>query len=56
MPVNKDLNIYGKWDDTTPVTYTINYIGVDKNGTKTVIANQETGRAMSGSFITFDAL
>jgi len=55
MPVNKDLNIYGKWDDTTPVTYTINYIGVDEDGTKNVIANQETGRAMSGSSITFDA-
>ena len=51
MPVNRDLNLYAKWNADVLITYTIKYQLED--GTE--IAPPTTGSALAGSTKTFDA-
>ena len=51
MPVNRDLNLYAKWNSDSLVSYTIKY--ELENGTQ--IAPPTTGSALAGSTKTFDA-
>lgn len=51
MPVNRDLNLYAKWNSDSLVSYTIKY--ELENGTQ--IAPPTTGSALAGSNKTFDA-
>ena len=51
MPVNRDLNLYAKWNADVLITYTIKY--QLENGTE--IAPPTTGSALAGSTKTFDA-
>ncbi len=64
MPVNKDLDLYGKWSSNTLVEYTISYAldankdGVadtDAGGNVIYIAEETTGSGLAGSTKTFDA-
>ncbi len=51
MPVNRDLNLYAKWNADTLVKYTIKY---QLEG-GTTIAPDTTGSALAGTTKTFDA-
>ena len=51
MPVNRDLNLYAKWNADVLITYTIKYQLED--GTE--IAPPTTGSALAGSTKTFEA-
>lgn len=55
MPVNKDLNLYAKWNANTLVTYTIKYAVKNEDGTLTYIAKETTGSALAGTTKTFEA-
>lgn len=55
MPVNKDLNLYAKWNANTLVTYTIKYAEKNEDGTLTYIADETTGSALAGTTKTFEA-
>lgn len=52
MPVNKDLQVYGKWSSNVLKTYTIHY---KIQGTDTKIADSTTGSGLAGITKTFDA-
>ena len=52
MPVNKDLQVYGKWSSNVPKPYTIYYKIQD---TDTQIADPTTGSGLAGITKTFDA-
>ena len=52
MPVNKDLQVYGKWSSNTLKEYTIYYKIKDTN---TEIAAPTTGSGLAGVTKTFDA-
>lgn len=53
MPVNKDLDLYAKWNANTLVTYTIRYVVIGEDGTE--IAPPTTGSALAGTTKTFEA-
>ncbi len=55
MPVNKDLDLYGKWSSNTLMEYTIKYAVENSDGTLTYIADEETGSGLAGSTKTFEA-
>lgn len=55
MPVNKDLDLYAKWNANTLVTYTIKYAVKNKDGILTYIADETTGSALAGTTKTFEA-
>ena len=52
MPVNKDLQVYGKWNSNVLKQYTIYY---KIQGTDTEIADPTTGSTLAGITKTFDA-
>ena len=52
MPVNKDLQVYGKWSSNVLKEYTIYY---KIQGTDTEIADPTTGSGLAGITKTFDA-
>ena len=52
MPVNKDLQVYGKWNSNVLKQYTIYY---KIQGTDTEIADPTTGSTLAGTTKTFDA-
>ena len=53
MPVNRDLNLYAKWNSNKLVEYTIRYKLNDENGVE--IAAETKGSALAGTTKTFDA-
>ncbi len=55
MPVNRDLNLYGKWSASTMVPYTIKYAVENGDGTLTYIADDTTGNALALTTKTFEA-
>lgn len=63
MPVNKNLEIYAKWSDSTVVSYFVYYRAVDENGDVVLdangnpleIAEPTTGQALTGISRTFEA-
>ncbi len=55
MPVNRDLNLYGKWSANTMVPYTIKYAVENADGTLTYIADDTTGNALALTTKTFEA-
>ncbi len=64
MPVNKDLDLYGKWSATVMVDYIIRYAvdedqdgnaDVDADGNIIYIAEPTTGKALGATSKTFDA-
>lgn len=55
MPVNKDLDLYAKWNANTLVNYTIKYAVENKDGTLTYIADETTGSALAATTKTFEA-
>ena len=52
MPVNKDLQVYGKWSSNVLKTYTVYY---KIQGTDTEIADPTTGSGLAGVTKTFEA-
>lgn len=56
MPINKDLKVYGKWNSTTPVDFTVYYKLLDANGNETdiQIAEPLVSKALDGTSITFE--
>lgn len=52
MPVNKDMQVYGKWSSNVLKQYTIYY---KIQGTDTEIADPTTGSALAGVTKTFEA-
>ena len=55
MPVNKDLQVYGKWSSNVLKEYTIYYKYVDASGNKIEIAAPTTGSGLAGITKTFEA-
>ena len=55
MPVNKDLDLYAKWNANSLVTYTIKYAVKNEDGTLTYIADETTGSALAATTKTFEA-
>lgn len=55
MPVNKDLQVYGKWSSNVLKEYTIYYKYVDASGNEIEIAAPTTGSGLAGITKTFDA-
>lgn len=55
MPVNKDLDLYAKWNANTLVTYTIRYVVIGEDGTEIEIASPTTGSALAATTKTFEA-
>ena len=55
MPVNKDLDLYAKWNANTLVTYTIKYAVKNEDDTLTYIADETTGSALADTTKTFEA-
>ncbi len=55
MPVNRDLDLYGKWSANTLVEYTIKYAVENADGTLTYIAEDTTGTALALTTKTFEA-
>ena len=63
MPVTKDLQIYGKWNATQPVQFTIYYYladkdgkqFVDENGNPVPVAELLKSQALDGTTVTVDA-
>lgn len=55
MPVNKDLDLYAKWNANSLVTYTIKYAVKKEDGTLTYIADETTGSALAATTKTFEA-
>ena len=55
MPVNKDLQVYGKWSSNVLKTYTIYYKYKDADGNEIEIAAPTTGSGLAGITKTFEA-
>ncbi|MGM9565030.1 InlB B-repeat-containing protein [Evtepia sp.] len=55
MPVNKDLQVYGKWSSNVLKAYTIYYKYKDSNGDEYEIAAPTTGSGLAGVTKTFEA-
>ena len=55
MPVNKDLQVYGKWSSNVLKTYTIYYKYKDADGKEIEIAAPTTGSGLAGITKTFEA-
>ena len=55
MPVNRNLNLYAKWNSTVKVPYTIKYMTELEDGTAVEIAPPTTGKGLAGISKTFDA-
>lgn len=53
--VTGDVQLYGKWNSTTPADYEVKFVYVDKNGKEISIADPIIGRALGGTTKTFDA-
>ena len=55
MPVNKDLQVYGKWSSNVLKEYTILHKYKDTEGNEIEIADPTTGSGLAGITKTFDA-
>lgn len=55
MPVNKDLQVYGKWSSNVLKEYTILYKYKDTEGNEVEIAAPTTGSGLAGITKTFEA-
>lgn len=55
MPVNKDMQVYGKWSSNVLKEYTIKYAVENGDGTLTYIADETKGKALAFTTKTFDA-
>lgn len=59
MPIEQDTDIYAKWNKNDVVTVNVKYIGVDDDGTETVLTpegEQTPIMARPGAFITVPAV
>ena len=55
MPVNKDLQVYGKWSSNVLKQYTVYYKYKDAAGNEIEIADPTTGSGLAGITKTFEA-
>lgn len=53
--VTDDVQLYGKWNSTTPADYEVKFVYVNKDGKEIQIADPIIGRALGGTTKTFDA-
>ena len=55
MPVNRDLDLYAKWDSTVLKPYVIRYFTRNEEDEKIYIAEDEKHYALAGNTVTFEA-